>query len=40
MDVNRKIKLKRETGRIVFDDAIEVISLTKDNKKLLETNQQ
>jgi hypothetical protein len=40
IDINTKIKRKRVTGGIVFDDLIEAINLSEDNKKFLETKQQ
>jgi hypothetical protein len=40
MDMNRKIKRKRDTGGMVFDDVMEVIDLSEDDKKFLETKLQ
>jgi hypothetical protein len=37
---NRKIKRKRDTDSVVFDDVMEVIDLSKDDKKFLETKKQ
>jgi hypothetical protein len=39
IDVNSKIKRKRDTGSIMFDD-LEAINLIEDDKKFLETKQQ
>jgi hypothetical protein len=39
IEVNTKIKRKRDTGGIVFDDIIHAIDLSED-KKFLETKQQ
>jgi hypothetical protein len=38
--VNTKIKRKRDTGGKVFDDVVEVINLTEEDKKFLDTKQQ
>jgi hypothetical protein len=38
--VNTKIKWKRDIGYMVFDEMVEVINLTEDNKKFLEVKQQ
>jgi hypothetical protein len=37
IDVNRKIKRKRNRGGMIFDDVVEAINLTKDDKIFLET---
>jgi hypothetical protein len=40
IDINTKIKRKRDTGGVVFDDVIDAIDMSEDDKKFLETNQQ
>jgi hypothetical protein len=40
IDINTKIKRKRDTGGVLFDDVIEAIDLSEDDKKFLETKQQ
>jgi hypothetical protein len=40
IDINIKVKRKRNTGDMVFDDVIESIELTEDDKIYLEKKQQ
>jgi hypothetical protein len=40
VDMNMKIKCKRDTGGMVFHEMVEVINLTEDDKKFLELKQQ
>jgi hypothetical protein len=40
IDINSKIKRKRDTGGLVFDDVINVIDMSEDDKKFLERKQQ
>jgi hypothetical protein len=40
IDINTKIKRKRDAEGIMFNDVIEVINLSKDDKKFLQTKQQ
>jgi hypothetical protein len=40
IDINTKVKRKRDTGDMVFDNVIESIDLTEDDKIYLETKQQ
>jgi hypothetical protein len=40
IDINSKIKRKRDIGGLAFDDVIDVIDMSEDDKKFLETKQQ
>jgi hypothetical protein len=40
IDINSKTKRKRDTGGLKFDDVIEAIDISEDDKKFLETKQQ
>jgi hypothetical protein len=38
IDVSTKIKCKRRTGDIVFNDVVDTINLTEEDKKFLESS--
>jgi hypothetical protein len=40
IDINSKTKRKRDIGGLKFDDVIEAIDMSEDDKKFLETKQQ
>jgi hypothetical protein len=40
IDMNTKVKRKRDTGTMIFDDLTNVIDLTENDKIFLETKQQ
>jgi hypothetical protein len=40
IDINSKVKRKRNAEDMVFDDVIELMDLTKEDKIYLETKQQ
>jgi hypothetical protein len=40
IDINTKTKRKRDIGGLKFDDVIEAIDLSEDDKKFLQTKQQ